>query len=228
MVKIMKIFNHKGGWLEIVEAFVSVLLVATVLLIILNKGYFQKTDTSEQVYNTEVSIIREVQTDEILRESVAAVSTLPIRWDEAGFPPDVKSRITTRTPNYLACVAKICEMGTPCPLEGKSLEDSKGKDVYSESGVISATLQGTGATVTVNAPSGIVTGISVTKGGSKYVSGTIVAIIGTGSGAIGTITASGGIITGISITRGGSGYTNGESATISNIYRQLNLFCWTI
>ncbi|MCL5018556.1 MAG: hypothetical protein M1416_02190 [Candidatus Pacearchaeota archaeon] len=133
------LIKDKGAWLEIVEAFVAVLLVAAVLLIILNRGYFQRTNTSEQIYNTEISIIREVQTDDALRTSIANAQT-PVNWEDAGFPADVKSKITTRTPDYLTCVAKICELDAVCSLEGISLAESEGKDVYSESGVISAVL----------------------------------------------------------------------------------------
>jgi hypothetical protein len=140
MVINMGIVNNKRGWLEIVEAFVAVLLVATVLLIILNKGYFKTGDTSQQVYNVEVSIIREIQTDSVLRGSVASVG-IPIGMEDTVFPTNLKDRITARTPSYLECTARICDLDATCNLEGTGLERSKGKDVYSEVGIISATIQ---------------------------------------------------------------------------------------
>jgi len=134
--------KDKHGWIEIVEAFVAVLLVAGVLLIILNRGYFQRSDISDQVYNVQVSIIREIQTNDSLRQEIANAPGLPVEWEEPEFPSDVREKIITRTPNYLKCVGKICELNPdiPCSLSGGSLEESAGKDVYSESGVISAIL----------------------------------------------------------------------------------------
>lgn len=134
------LIKNRKGWLEIVEAFVAVLLVAGVLLIILNKGYFRGTDLSEQVYNIEISIIREIQTNDSLREDIAEAPGLPVEWEEADFPTNLREKIITRTPDYLKCVGKICELNTQCGLSGASLEESSGKDVYSESGVISAIL----------------------------------------------------------------------------------------
>jgi len=134
------LIKNRKGWLEIVEAFVAVLLVAGVLLIILNRGYFQRTDTSEQIYNVEVSILREIQTNDEFRKSIAA-APVPVIWEDSAFPADVKEKITMRTPNYLDCVAKICELNTPCILEGPSLERSAEKDVFSESVVISTILE---------------------------------------------------------------------------------------
>ena len=120
--------KNKKGWLEIVEAFVAVLLVAGVLLIILNRGYFQGSDISDQVYNIQVSIIREIQTNDSLREDIANAQGLPVEWEEPEFPLDVRNKIITRTPNYLKCVGKICELNPdlPCSLSGESLEESAG------------------------------------------------------------------------------------------------------
>lgn len=133
--------KNKKGWLEIVEAFVAVLLVAGFLLVVLNKGFFGGDDASEQVYNVQISIIREIQRSDSLRANIASAQGLPIEWEETEFPADLKAKIVERTPDYLACIGKICELNTPCVLSGASLEESKGKNVYSESGVISAILE---------------------------------------------------------------------------------------
>ena len=137
----ISLIENRKGWLEIVEAFVAVLLVAGVVLILLNRGYFQRTDLSDQVYNVEISIIREIQTNNSLREDIANAPGIPIEWEEEEFPSEVREKIITRTPNYLKCVGKICDLNSPCSLGGASLKESAGKDVYSEVGVISAILE---------------------------------------------------------------------------------------
>ncbi|VVB82354.1 Uncharacterised protein [uncultured archaeon] len=211
--------NSKRGWIEIVEAFVAVLLVAGVLLVVINKGTFGKTDISEQVYTSQLSILREIETNDAFRSEILAVPILP-----AKVPTDIQDRINLRAPNYLICQGQICLLSDKCVLSS-AVE----KDVYAQAVVITTTLQqGSGATgtIAVNA-NGAVTGITITNGGTRYNNGVSV-IIGGGSGATGTITTdTNGVITGITITAGGTGYTNGATATISNAYRQLKLFCWT-
>lgn len=121
--------KNKKGWIKIVEAFVAILLVAGVFLIVLNKGQVGKIDTSSDIQDTEVGILREIQLDEELRSQI--LSMIPgesgIEWND--FPNE-------KVPNYLTCKAKICIVGSACVLQGYP-----DKDVYSESVIISANLQ---------------------------------------------------------------------------------------
>jgi hypothetical protein len=133
----ISLMRNRRGWIEIVEAFVAVMLVAGVLLVLLNRGSLQKTDVSNSIYDTEVSILREIQTNNTLRTVIVNIpEPMPVEWEDSRFPPDIKNKIILRTPDYLDCVGKICRMNETC-----SLEENKGKDIYSQSVVISSTLQ---------------------------------------------------------------------------------------
>jgi len=128
--------KNKKAWIEIVEAFVAILLIAGVVLVILNKGYMEKRDISEEVYKVELSILREIQTNDSLRtEILDAQGPLPIEWLNDRFPSGVKNKIVTRTPSYLECVGKICNMTAMC-----SLGEKKEKDIYSQSVAITPTV----------------------------------------------------------------------------------------
>lgn len=130
--------KNKKGWIEIIEAFVAVMLIAGVMLIVLNKGFMGKKDMSEEVYKIELSILREIQTNDSLRtEILDAAAPLPIDWLDSRFPSGVKDKIIARTPNYLECIGKICEMTEKC-----SLEEKKDKDIYSQPVTITSTIQG--------------------------------------------------------------------------------------
>jgi hypothetical protein len=132
----MKNKKNKKGWIEIVEAFTAILLVAGVLLILLNKGYLKDTDMSDQVYEVQISILREIQTNTSLRADILNAPTpLPVEWNSAGFPASVKAKIIDRTPNYLNCTGKICYMNQSC-----SLGEKKDKDVYSQAVTITSVL----------------------------------------------------------------------------------------
>jgi hypothetical protein len=133
MVKVMR---SKSGWIEIVEAFVAVLLIVGVLLIVLNKGYLEKRDISEMIYETQLSILREIQTNDTLRTKILDIpEPMPVAWEDERFPVELKDKIIKRTPNYLECIGKICDMTQSCTIE------SKEKEIYSQSVAITSTLQ---------------------------------------------------------------------------------------
>jgi hypothetical protein len=133
--------KNRKGWIEIVEAFFAILLVASVILLLLNKGYFKGSDISDEVYNVQVSILREIQTNDSLREdivnSVSGISgkDLPVEWDNPNFPISVKSKINQRTPASLNCTGEICNLTETCILNEKITTD-----IYSQSVTITSTL----------------------------------------------------------------------------------------
>lgn len=127
---------NKHGWIEIVEAFIAILLIVGVLLIVITRNNSKTSDISDRVYNSEITIIREIQTNATLRNLVLSVTSaqLPSEWGNVSFPIEIKNRITSRTPNYLNCIAKICDTNDPC-----YLTIYEAKDVYSQDSIISAT-----------------------------------------------------------------------------------------
>lgn len=131
-----KLFSDKNGWIEIVEAFVAILLIVGVMLILISKGYIGKKDISEEVYKIEISILREIQRNDTLRSDILkAEGPLPIAWDSDEFPTGVKSKIRDRTPTYLECVGRICNIAGSC-----TLAEVEQTDIYAQSGLISSTL----------------------------------------------------------------------------------------
>ena len=125
--------KNKRGWIRVVEAFVAVLLITGVLLIIINKGYIGKKDISNKVYDAELSILREIELDDNLRSEILSANPLPINWGDTNFPVNVKNKIEVRSPEYLECKAKICELDKICIMENID------KDVYAQAVAISAT-----------------------------------------------------------------------------------------
>ena len=76
--------KNKRAWIKIVEAFVAILLVVSVLLIVLNEGYIEKNDISLKVYEIELSILREIQSNNSLRADILNIekSELPVEWKD--------------------------------------------------------------------------------------------------------------------------------------------------
>jgi hypothetical protein len=133
----MKIFHNKRGWIEIVEAFFAVMLVAVFLIIFLNSSNKDAEDFSYEVYQVQISILREIQTNDSLRTEIAsAAEPLPIGWEDSRFPANLKNKIIERTPSYLECVGKICNTIEVC-----SLEQQIDRDIYSQFVTITATVE---------------------------------------------------------------------------------------
>lgn len=135
---------NKKGWLRVVEAFFSILLIAGALLIVINQGYIGNTDISEKVYNSQLSVLREIELDQDLRQAILAVSSLPVEslnsdgTKNNNFPTEVRTTIDERMPGYLQCQAVICDLEKICETTNY-LADSPDKDVYAQSVAIAAT-----------------------------------------------------------------------------------------
>lgn len=119
----------KRGWLKIVEAFVAILLVATVALIVINRNANGR-DISGRVYEAEISILREIQLNNTMRNQTLA-TTPPMESDNENFPSMIKTKIIERTPNYLECKGKICTPQDPC-----YLSYSEADEIYAQSVII--------------------------------------------------------------------------------------------
>lgn len=140
--------NNKKGWIRIVEAFIAILLVAGVLLLFINKGYLGgKTDISEKIYQAQLSILREIELNEDLREriltagdSIKSISggTPEVRYYSPNppFPSAVWDAINKKIPDYMKCNAAICEMDKVCPSSDQTPTD---KDIYAQAVSITAT-----------------------------------------------------------------------------------------
>jgi len=131
----MRIMKNNKGWIKIVEAVISILLVTSVVLIFINQGYIGQKDISSKVYAVELSILREIELNNTLRNDTLNAE-LPMEWNNEFFPLELKNKIVARTPSYLNCEAKICEMNDTCIIE-KDFD----KDIYSQAASIVSNLE---------------------------------------------------------------------------------------
>ncbi|MBD3247008.1 hypothetical protein GF378_00105 [Candidatus Pacearchaeota archaeon] len=134
-------FKDKRGWIRIIEAFIAVLLVAGALLIVINQGYIGKADISEQVYEVQLAILREIELNDNMRSNLLEINEgdLPVKWDEFDSQglTNVKNKINERVPDYLNCTAKVCLLDVICYSEGAPVD----RDVYAQSVAIAANLE---------------------------------------------------------------------------------------
>ena len=132
-----QLVKDKRGFIRILEAFISILLITGVILIVINKGYLKRTNITSQVYDVGVSILREVELDEGLRSVILEIDNteLPVNWDDPRFPEEIETKVLERTPENLNCISNICKLDSICGME-TYIE----KDVYVQSVAIAANL----------------------------------------------------------------------------------------
>ena len=131
--------KNKRGWIRIVEAFVAILLIAGIVLVVVEQDQNKREDVSSRVYNSIISVIREIQLDNNLRTEIINIqdSILPVEWEEFNVSaPQTLAKITEKTPGYLECVGKICATNDQC-----LLANAPDKTIYAESVIIISTLQ---------------------------------------------------------------------------------------
>lgn len=140
---------NNRGWIRIVEAFFSLLLIAGVFLIVLNKGYIGGSDISSRVYDLQLSVLREIELNDNLRQQVLAaeragcdgvcddpLTSTGLEEDGEGFPSAVTTKINERMPDSFNCKSKICKIDVIC-----ELEEYIDQDVYAQAVAITATLE---------------------------------------------------------------------------------------
>ena len=126
--------KDKSGWIRILEAFTMILLITVIFLMVLDRD--SPEDFSQEIYEKEQEILRRIQLNDSLRESVLSfnLNTLPIEWEN--IPQDLKEKIISKTPSYLNCEAKICNVNDIC-----ILSETSNENVYAKSIIITSTLE---------------------------------------------------------------------------------------
>ena len=126
--------KNRKGFMKILEAFTAIMLITLILLIILNKNA-EETDVSQLIYDSQYSILKQIQLNRSMRSEILDVA-IPVEHDDVNFPNDVKNKIEADTPVSLICKGKLCVLNDDCPLSNAE-ED---KSVYAQTAVISADL----------------------------------------------------------------------------------------
>lgn len=110
--------NNKKGWIKIVEAFLSVIMIVSILMLILSRDYTKEKDFSEEIYEKEETILREIQFNSLLRKDILKTpeSDLPINWEDFYLKGvgEIRNKIEDKEPVYLDCKAKICKIEDDC------------------------------------------------------------------------------------------------------------------
>jgi len=119
----MKMQGNKKAWLRIVEAFIAIILIASVLIVIYSRT-IEKPSKSESIYNLQKTILDEIAVDIELRQNVLDNKT-----------ENIENFVSERIPAGFKFSVRICDLNDIC-----GLQEYK-EEVYSSERIISSTLQ---------------------------------------------------------------------------------------
>ena len=118
MIKIKK--KNKRGWIKIVEAFIAILMIVSVLTIIVMKDLVTKDNGSEKVYEEEFYILQKIQINSSFRTDILTLDTVPLESTDPGFPFNTDLVLNSTTLESFNCSLKICVPGQECILDSSS------------------------------------------------------------------------------------------------------------
>jgi hypothetical protein len=133
--------KNSRGWIRVVEAFLAILLVTSVIVLVVNQETRSKNNIdSSRVYGYEIYLLRGIELNDTLRTSVLNVndSIIPVISDnESYFPANVSNFITNagQVQGALECGAEICFTNSSC-----GFWKSIGKDLFAQRIFISSNL----------------------------------------------------------------------------------------
>ena len=115
--------RNKHGWTSIIEVFVSILLIAGIMVAVVNSNTIQKPKISEQIYKDQALTLKIIQMNNKLRIDIL----------NNPLSADITNIIENTMPDYLLCEAKICNLDNEC-IPDKTVN----KEIYAKSVLITA------------------------------------------------------------------------------------------
>ncbi|MEA3414258.1 MAG: hypothetical protein U9Q99_01905 [Nanoarchaeota archaeon] len=111
----MVIKKNKRGWIKIVEAFLAILLLITIVLLAVNTKYLN-INKEETFYNLENKIFQRIQINKTLRNNILS-SEIPINSSNPSFSNLLINELEYSTPLGINCNMAICPTNFSCDTE---------------------------------------------------------------------------------------------------------------
>jgi len=97
------IIKTKKGWLRIVEAFIAVALIASVLVVLYVRNMPSR---SNDICKLTETVLEEIASDAVLRSSVLSLDN-----------PEIRDFVASRTPQGFNSTTRICNVTDICGLQ---------------------------------------------------------------------------------------------------------------
>ena len=130
--------KNKRGWMRILEATISVLLITGVLLVVYSEHNLSSKGIDDYVSNLQKKILKDISFNEILRNFVLDDSVLNVGSTEFGILNSFVNQSIAQPPFNYSLV--ICDLGNPCNMGPQIFKDTLSYEIHSEEIIISANI----------------------------------------------------------------------------------------
>lgn len=124
----------KKGWIKLAEAFISILIIGSLLTIMINERNNFQEDFSHRIETHQTSLLNLVEINESIRAEILELSEIPKESSESEFPSILNSTLSQINTNLINCEYKICIPEAECLLNNMPNK----KEIYIKSRIISA------------------------------------------------------------------------------------------
>ena len=128
--------KNKKAWIKIVESFIAILMIVSVLSVIVIKDLVKKPNNSETIYEEEFYILQKIQINSSLRQEILELTPVPMESTNSSFPFEFETFLNSTSLNGFSCNLKICIPNTGCVLSNPLSE----KEIYAKSILINSDL----------------------------------------------------------------------------------------
>ncbi len=116
--------KNKRGWVKILEAFISIVLLIGLLFIIINSKSLN-LEEDKNIVEKESEILEAIQIESQYRNQIFSITDLPINSTNSSFPSNITDYLSSTSPAGYNCVLKICFPNNNC-----EVEDNLKKSIY--------------------------------------------------------------------------------------------------
>jgi len=134
--KMNKLKRNKRAWIKIVESFLAILMIVSVLSVIVAKDLIGKNDNSDTIYEEEFYILQKIQANSSLRSEILDLTTIPLESTDPGFPFEFNDILNATILESFNCSLKICNANSICTLTFSP----PNKEIYAKSILINSDL----------------------------------------------------------------------------------------
>jgi hypothetical protein len=129
-----KLGDNKKGWIKVVESFISIMLLASILFLV---GGEIKTDAGYSSFfeDKQFELLQGIQKNDSLRTEVVGFTNYPLNSSSVGFPTGLKNYVNHSEIHGLSCMLRICKNDDECNLNLNS-----GSEIYTSKVLVTSNL----------------------------------------------------------------------------------------
>ncbi len=119
--------SGKRGWIKVVEAFMAIMMLLTIIFVIINVNSFASNERSD-IEKDAFEILMLIANNDSLRELILNTSSFPEDSTDPLFPSKIRD-FSKMSPANVECYFRICQINEECLATQKSENEIYAKDI---------------------------------------------------------------------------------------------------